>query len=332
MKKIFFVILTLITFMTGGIVSADESPIDYQVRAQLPDNQKTKDNTYFDLQVKPGEKQTITIEIKNLGSKKKQMVVEANNATTSDGVTISYSRTKNPLLSSPGFSQMISKDQQKRLIEVKPKESKVVAFDLTYPKKTFSGYVLGGIHLYEQKQENSEKKDGISFQNQFAYSIAVKLQMKDQKLTPQLDLGNVKMTTENSHPIVQAQLKNPVATMINDLNIEAEISKKGKTVENFQFEQGKVAPNSQFHLTIPLSQGSLKPGTYLFSGQATSGKNHWKWEKKFTVSNKNYHNAEKENVEKTSSHWLWIFLGIIVILMVLLLLFIYLKKRKKDIS
>jgi len=310
----------------------EEVQMNYRITADLPENQRTKDNTYFDLQITSGKKQTIAVEIENTSTQAKKLVVEANDATTSDGITIAYSRTKNNLLTDPKFSQIVAKEQQQRIISLAPNEKKSVTFDLTYPKKTFTGYILGGIHVYEQIEKEQEEKDTIHFYNHFAYSIAVKLQMSDEKLTPKLTLGTIKLDTENNHPIVKAELKNPIATMIDNLAIDASISKNGKTIETYQSEYGKVAPNSMFHLLLPLSKGTLAPGTYHFSGKATAGKYHWEWEQDFKVLGKEYQLVEKANVAPTKTPIDWLILAAIVVLVLLLVLLIISIhiRRKKD--
>lgn len=185
--------------------------------------------------------------------------------------------------------------------------------------------------MNKSKKEQQEKNT-INFYNHFAYSIAVKLQMSDEKLTPKLTLGTIKLDTENNHPIVKTELKNPIATMIDNLAIDASISKDGKTIETYQSEYGKVAPNSMFHLLLPLSKGTLAPGTYHFSGKATAGEYHWEWEQDFKVLGKEYQLVEKENVAPTKTPIDWLILAaivVLVLLLALLIIYIYIR-RKKD--
>jgi hypothetical protein len=329
-KKILVFFIFCFLFGQTLPVFSEEAQMDYRITANLPDNQRTKDNTYFDLQITPGKKQTIAIEIENTSNQTKKIVVEANDATTSDGITIAYSRTENELIANPKFSQIITKEQQQRTIELAPNEKKNVTFDLTYPKEEFAGYVLGGIHVYEQIENQQQENQTINFYNHFAYSIAVKLQTSDEKLTPELTLGKIKLDTENNHPIVKAELSNPIATMIDNLAIDATISKDGKTIETYQSKYGKVAPNSMFHLIIPLSKGTLAPGTYHFSGKATAGDYHWEWEQDFEVAGKDYQLVEKENVapKKTPIYWL-ILAAIVVFILLLLLVIIYIRRKKE---
>lgn len=158
MKKILiFLIICFVCWQTLPVFG-EEGQMNYRITADLPENQRTKDNTYFDLQITPGKKQTIAVEIENTSTQVKKIVVEANDATTSDGITIAYSRTKNNLLADPKFSQIVAKEQQQRIISLAPNEKKTVTFDLTYPKKTFTGYILGGIHVYEQIEKRATRK------------------------------------------------------------------------------------------------------------------------------------------------------------------------------
>lgn len=297
MKKTFIFILAFVFFCQTSLVYGEETQIDFQVAAQLSENQISKENTYFDLQVEPGETQKISVTLENTSEQKKTFLVEANDATTSDGLTIAYSRTQKPLIGTPTFSQIVDEEQQQRVIEADPQETKTISFDLTYPETNIPGYILGGIYIYEQTSDTS-KESNINFYNQFAYAIAVKLQTNDEVLTPSLELGDITLDSENNHPVVKAELSNPVETMISDLTIESSISKNGEVIETHQFQNGKVAPISMFHLTMPLENGSLEPGTYLFSGEANSGEHHWEWSQEFEVTDDNYQKVEEEMSKK----------------------------------
>ena len=69
-------------------LSANAAEMKFAVTAVIPENQIDKNQTYFDLKMQPGQKQTIQVQMKN--DTNKEVVVEsfANTAiTNSNGIT-----------------------------------------------------------------------------------------------------------------------------------------------------------------------------------------------------------------------------------------------------
>lgn len=88
-------------------------------------------------------------------SEKKEAI--GNNAVTNRNGVLDYSEHEAKLLNSPSFEELISESQ---IIELNPKEEKVVSFQLTIPKERFKGIVLGEFHLYEEQED--EKKRSLA--------------------------------------------------------------------------------------------------------------------------------------------------------------------------
>ncbi|WP_052008514.1 DUF916 domain-containing protein [Listeria aquatica] len=94
MKKLFLMlmgILVTLTFLPNTGFAAD---MNYSVRAIIPDNQVDKTKTYFDLRMKPGQKQKLTLHFENNADEKVQIEVSPNTATTNRNGVIDYSSSK----------------------------------------------------------------------------------------------------------------------------------------------------------------------------------------------------------------------------------------------
>lgn len=69
MKKIIYTWMIIVVglFVSNGIVSASEasSEVDFNIQPILPTNQIDRGNSFFDLQVKAGDTQTIKVQINN---------------------------------------------------------------------------------------------------------------------------------------------------------------------------------------------------------------------------------------------------------------------------
>ncbi|WP_207233184.1 DUF916 domain-containing protein [Holzapfeliella floricola] len=118
------------------------SQIPFQLQAIHPDNQLNA-NDYDDLLITPNTSQDLSFVVQNSDNSARTFVVEANNATTSDGIAVTYDEHERNNLLSPMFSDLIANRKQK--ITVPANTSQTVTFNLKYPSQQFDGVILGGI-------------------------------------------------------------------------------------------------------------------------------------------------------------------------------------------
>ena len=77
-------------FVSPLNVHAESNKVSFDAEAVLPENQQS-DAGYYDLQVKPGEKQNLILKVRNTSSNQIKVIVEANNALTNKNGAIDYS-------------------------------------------------------------------------------------------------------------------------------------------------------------------------------------------------------------------------------------------------
>lgn len=211
--------------------SAYAAEMKFAVTAVIPENQIDKNQTYFDLKMQPGQKQTIQVQMKN--DTNKEVVVEsfANTAiTNSNGIT-DYSTVEPPMDST--MKNPFSK------IAKMPKETKVPAnsavtidVNLEMPSESFDGVILGGLYFKEKEDEASKnKQEGVQIENKYAYAIGVVLRETDVEVKPDMKLNEVKPTQINGRNVVTANLQNVKPAMLKNLSVDAKVYKeKGKDV------------------------------------------------------------------------------------------------------
>lgn len=91
-KRLFqrmFAILFLLLSISMGVTS-QASEINFNVRAILLENQRSKVISYFDLRVVPGETQTLSVELTN-DTEDVTVYASANSAITNDNGIVDYS-------------------------------------------------------------------------------------------------------------------------------------------------------------------------------------------------------------------------------------------------
>lgn len=92
-KRLFqrmFAILFLLLSISMGVTS-QASEINFNVKAILPENQRSKEISYFDLRVVPGETQTLSVELTNDTEEDVTVYASANSAITNDNGIVDYS-------------------------------------------------------------------------------------------------------------------------------------------------------------------------------------------------------------------------------------------------
>ncbi len=120
-----------------------QAEMKFAVTAVIPENQIDKNQSYFDLKMKPGQKQTLQVQMKN--DTDKDVIVEtyANTAITNSNGIVDYS-TKNPKFDSTlkfPFSK-IAKVQKETKIPAK--STVTLDVNVEMPNEPFDGVILGG--------------------------------------------------------------------------------------------------------------------------------------------------------------------------------------------
>lgn len=339
MKKVYRTIICLLALVLVAIPAQFVSAADtnFSVKSNIPSNQLDKSKSYFDLKVKPGQKQTIFVTIQNAA--KHPIVIEAtaNTAVTNDNGVVEYSKTTKKKDSSLqiDFNEIVKIPKE---IKLAAKETKKVPITLSLTKEKFDGVLLGGLYFTE-KTEKKPKKQVKQVENHYAYAIGVVLtQAKENKnLAPNLILHEVKATQRNYRNVVQANIQNNKPAIIPSLEIKGNVKQAGKSDILYTSTQKnlRMAPNSNFNYTIPTDNKALKKGKYVFVGTATDGKRTWKFHKNFTITGDEASSYNKQAVEIERDNTgliIGIAIGVAGLLIGIIILLIYLlrKKDKRD--
>jgi hypothetical protein len=333
MKK--WLITLIASLLLGfGLFSNSDSALagtmEYSVKANIPDNQINKQLTYFDLKMSPGSKQTISLTLTNTSNEEKEIMIEPNTAITNQNGVIDYSKNnhKKDRSLKYAFSDLISPKQK---VVLKGNETKEVPFTIEMPEKSYDGVILGGFYIYELNQSDKEQKNqGVQLKNQFSYIIGVKLKETDESVSPDLKLNKVKAGLVNYRTVVTANLQNIKPVIINNLDVDARITKEGqnKVLHQMKKENLSMAPNSNFDFPISWDNQRLEPGKYHLTLIATDGNQTWKFDKMFEVKGEVAKELNKTAVEVEKDYTL-LFIGLAIVILALILIIIILLRKKK---
>lgn len=341
-KTLILYLLTMgcIMFMLSMPVTAADTGVDYSVVPLLPDNQLDRGKSFFDLRVKPEEKQTIKLQIENYSDQEQSYFIEVNTAQTNGNLTIDYGKTeipKNSINKQP-ISEYVNYPKK---VTVPSKKAGVVSLDISVPQQSFDGVLLGGIQVKKDFSNEEKSKDQIS--SEYAYVIGLMLSENDQPVAPELLYKGIEAKELTNNAGLAVSLENPAPINIKKVSLTANVYPEDaeKPVITRTIEEGGIAPASRFDLHLFNGEaGSTKPltaGNYLLELHAEDEAGHtWQFKEKFEITKKEASvvNNQVFQVEEDTNNWLYIIIGILTALLLsLLVYFVYTKqKRKKNIQ
>lgn len=325
-------------FVSNGIVSASEasSEVDFNIQPILPTNQIDRGNSFFDLQVKAGDTQTIKVQINNFSKEEQKFSIKINRAETNGNVIIDYSgtTTEKRLSDKENIEKWVKYPES---VTIPGEKAGIVSIEVSVPKEKFDGIILGGIQI--SRDISKEKKSGLS--TDYDYILGLMLTENDKKIEPDLKLLKVSPKVISNNAGLNVTMQNPQPINISKVQMVGHIYKEDdqeKPVITREIKEGGIAPSSTFDINF--FNGAvgetkpLDPGDYLLKldFKDESGK-EWHFEKKFTISKKE---AEVVNTQvftvKKDNTLLYVIIGILTaVLLILIFFFIFFfLKRKKE--
>lgn len=339
MKKMIVTLLSggllLALFVPSKLQTASAAELNFSVESVLPNNQRDKKQTYFDLRMKPGQEQTVYVLLKNTTKKNVTVNIGANEAKTNINGTTQYDTNKIERDSTLKYSLADIVTVEKKVV-VKPKTEKKVPVKIKMPNEDIPGVILGGLSFQQKDSEvDTEEKSedqGLSIKNRFSYNLAMMLSTNDDDVKPELVLNDVKADLYNARTVILANIQNTKPMLMNQLEVKANVTKKGDSEQLFKknAKEMQMAPNSNFDYTIPLDGKTIDAGEYTLTMEATSMGETWKWKKDFTVTNDQATKFAEKDVdvkEEKSSNWLWWVIGGVVLLAIIAVIIILLRKK-----
>lgn len=336
MKKLFWPLVLLATLVFGGwTMTAQAENLNYTVKAELPDNQINDKVSYFDLKVKPGQKQDLTITINNNDSQEHRYTVSPNLAVTNDNGIIDYSQNKAKADASLKFNVKTALSK-KQVVTVPAKTSKKVTVRLTVPTKRFDGVALGGINVIQELKTSKKKASGMTIDNQYAYVIGLQLtETDDISIKPNMKLHQIKAAQLNYRNYVTANLQNNRPVIMHGLKIKSYITttNSSKKLMVTSKDNLSMAPNSNFNFAMGDGTKQLKAGKYTLHLTATADEGKWQFTKNFTITDKQANDLNKTAVgDETQNNYFWWFVALGVIILILLgsIIWLVMKNRRRQ--
>lgn len=333
MKKIIYslCIICFIAILPANKVCAAD--MAYSVKANLPENQRNNEHTYFDLFMKPKQKQIISITFENHSENPIELEVNYHTAQTNDNGVIDYKGVKEGKDSSLAYDlkELITGDQT---VKLNSKEKKEVPYTITVPEQKFEGILLGGFHIHKKDKEDSTNQK-FQIKNDYSYVIGLQVTETEEKVTPELKLNTVEPGLNNYRTTLFANLQNITATMITDMTVTAEVYKENgtevlhKTVKKNQ----SMAPNSNYNFPISWDNQAFQSGKYTLKLNAIDKAGQkWSFNQGFEIrDNAKKYNEDAVNVKDLTNrnNYIVYVLIFMIILTVGIIIYLLWKIKRK---
>lgn len=335
-KKIKYIILVLFVLTLFDRQAIYASELSFNVEPMIPENQVDQTKTYFDLKTEPNMEETIKVNVYN--NSDQDIVIEpvVKTATTNLNGVVEYGASlTTPNDSIPYQIESIVIPNEKEMT-IPKKGSYEAQFVIKMPPKEFKGILAGGITLKEKETaQSATETKGMAVENQYAYVVAVVLHGTEEEVPKELNLTSVKSDQVNYRNVINLALENPQSRYINQLSIQAEVTKKGrkKVLYNSKKEHMQMAPDSNFNYPISLDGKKLKAGNYTVKIRANSEDENWELTKDFKVSGKEAKRLNSKDVSiKKDQTKLYYFVGTLLVFIVGFLFFFRYKNHKKKLK
>lgn len=333
MRKYDFTLLFSIIFVLTGVAnSALAVGIDgsFSVSAVIPENQRNTGVTYFDLEMEPGDKQTLEVIIENPTDREIKISQSVNTAVTNSNGVIDYSQSDyerdSTLLHS--FDDIAS---AVNVITLLPKSSQTIPITVDLPDDSFEGVILGGIHYREVEDEETDEAGSVNIKSDFAFVLGLQITVGDvEDIQPELQLNDITPTQRNYRNVVTANLQNTKPVTVSNLSIDAKIYKEGSddVFREEQKEDMRMAPNSNFDFPISWDNQAFEDGTYVLEMTAVADGETWSWTETFVIGNSEELNEEAV-VDESSPNYMRI--GILALISSIIIAGI-LKRRQRKVE
>lgn len=215
---------------------------------------------YFNLKVKKNQPQTVRIKVYNPTNQSLNIMGQVADATTNDNATVDYlgsHEINQRLLPTPG-SQWVTVPKKTTLA---PGETKWLKIKVAV-KHNFEGVKATAINL-----SASQTNQKTAVKNTYRYAIGLILTGQKVPINHYQKLSSSKIKTRltaNHQAAISVLVQNPDPMYLKRTKIKVSLQNKKWSFVRYdrQFNNAKIAPNSQFYLDTLLGGKRLVPGVY----------------------------------------------------------------------
>ncbi|EPH94783.1 hypothetical protein D920_02755 [Enterococcus faecalis 13-SD-W-01] len=325
----FFLAMSIFLCWIGLAIKPKEvaasSAVSFSVEALNKDGESNAQG-FYRFEGKPGEKEQVKVKITNGSKQPIKIAAEVNPAFTNTNGIPSYQKSEqlDNTLKYP-LDSLVQIEKQE--IDLEAGSSQIIAADIEYPKEIWEGQILGGIRFSEII--NAETAQSVT--HQIAYTIGVLLTMENGVVRENnLQLNKVEVGQRNHRNYIEANIQNTAPAIISAMEIKAEVYQKNDKKPIYQYEANemRMAPNSNFDFGIPTGEVPLQPGDYKLKLKVEADSKKYEFEKSFEIKASESKRLNQSAVNLEIKENTMIYWGIIIALLFIIVIGSMRKKYK----
>lgn len=254
---------------------------------------------FYHLIGQPGEKQNFAIKVYNASKNEIRVKATVNPASTNNNGIPNYAGEEE-------YDSSL-KYRMNELIFLENDEIKIPALDsvilkatVSFPNEDWEGDILGGIRITEEGEAKHEQ----TVVHEVAYTVGVLLNQRESPLVENnLQLHEVTTGQRNYRNHIEANIQNNTATIIREMNIQAEVFVKDNVMPIYTYDAYdlRMAPNSNFDFGIPTGNQPIEAGDYLLKMVIKADEKEYRFQKSFTISTKEARQLNQSAVNITKN-------------------------------
>lgn len=326
-------VLACLLIPAVDITASAQTAGTFSVRAVIPDNQVDTRQTYFDLRLDPGGKQTVQVVITNSQEKDLSVNMQLNNASTGRNGLIVYTEpdVRDDSLKAAVTDVAALREHE---VTVPPLGSKAVDIDIQMPRESLDGTLLGGIVVTaKDAEEELQEGEGVTLKNTITYVIGLKITENDSEAEPDFDLAAITPSLINYRPAAVVTLRNKAPRIVKDMKVSAQVYRLGsdEVLRGLVLENSEMAPLSKGDFVIDWNENALEAGDYRLKMTAEYDGRIWEWDEAFTISSGAAGEVNEGAVGLEKNYmWFYFTVGFLALIIVAILAFLLGRRRKKD--
>ncbi|MGX7059025.1 DUF916 domain-containing protein [Vagococcus humatus] len=296
LKKCFHVSVWICLCLASWLLLGETcqgSSLDFNAEVKLPNNQVDANLTYFDLQMKPNQKQRLQVDLTNLSDKAVKIKAAVATATTNDQGKIVYQTSKNRLLKNIPVKLEEAVVIPTKQVVIPKGETLPFFLEVTMPANSYEGVLVGSVQFTQMDlgKDTTKKSQEMMIKNVFSRTIAILVRENKQQVSETVDLTSFSTKQEKNRTYVVASLEHPVASILSPVTIQTELIDQHNPTEVLAkqvTEDIQLAPFTQTDFPVIKTEEPLKSGVYSLDVKVTDSQNHtWKFKEQVKVqSNK----------------------------------------------
>ncbi|WP_024626312.1 DUF916 and DUF3324 domain-containing protein [Lactiplantibacillus fabifermentans] len=333
------VVVAIVSALWGivdtGSASTTESPIGFSVAANIPENQRNKNESYFNLNMNSNTSQDLKATIFNVTNHEIKVEMAIHTAHTNENGVIEYVHPLKKADASLKYRMNnITQINGSKIVTVPAQGKKQVIATVQIPKTKFEGVIQGGWFFQKVDDKVTGGVEGtLNVKSKYSYVIGLSYTL-GKVPEPNLMLDSVEPGLENYHQSIFSNLRNTAAVMIPHIYTDTTITNKntGKVIEREKKENVQMAPNSGYHYPISTHDKDLQAGNYHLHMVAKNNQHQWIFDRDFTITRKM---AKKYNRAAVINHrvniWWFVLSGALGMLLLCIIgSYIYIKIRRRS--